>query len=343
MAANATYMRMEIDEIPDATRRLLDASADTLAEAGKRLRTLQPVMVATIARGSSDHAAAFLKYAIELTAGIPVASIGPSIMSIYGRELRLDGCAAISISQSGKSPDIVAMAQSARRNGALGIALTNTPDSPLAASADIAVDLVAGKEQSVAATKSFVSSVVAGLAILGNWTGDAHLLAALERLPEFFSRAVTADWTPFIATLKDRNSLYVLGRGPALAIAQEAALKFKDTCGIHAEAYSAAEVLHGPARIVEAGFPVLALAARDASEAAVAEIADRLSRQGANCFATSGRVQAAQQLPHVETGHPITDALTLIVSFYGFVEMLSRHRGFDPDNPPHLKKVTETL
>jgi glucosamine--fructose-6-phosphate aminotransferase (isomerizing) len=300
-------------------------------------------MVATIARGSSDHAAAFLKYAIELTAGVPVASIGPSIMSIYGRELRLDGCAAISISQSGKSPDIVAMAQSARRNGALSIALTNTAGSPLAESADISIDLAAGKEQSVAATKSFVSSVVAGLAILSHWTEHDGLKAALGKLPEALGRAVTVDWTPVIAALKGHDSLYVLGRGPALAIAQEAALKFKETCGIHAEAYSAAEVLHGPARIVEAGFPVLALAARDASEAGVAEIADRLARQGATAFATTDRVTVAQRMPFVETGHGITDALVLIASFYGFVEMLSRHRGFDPDRPPHLKKVTETV
>ncbi len=343
MSANATYMRMEIDEIPDAAQRLLDGSAASLSEAGRRLRELQPVMIATIARGSSDHAAAFLKYAIELTAGVPVASIGPSIMSIYGRELRLDGCAAISISQSGKSPDIVAMAQSARRNGALGIALTNTAGSPLAESADIAIDLMAGKEQSVAATKSFVSSVIAGLSILSYWVDDSGLGAALTKLPEALARAVTVDWTPLIAALKDRNSLYVLGRGPALAIAEEAALKFKETCGIHAEAYSAAEVLHGPARIVEAGFPVLALAARDASEAGVAEIADRLAKQGATAFATTDRVSAAQRMPFVETGHGITDALVLIASFYGFVEMLSRHRGFDPDNPPHLKKVTETV
>ena len=343
MAANATYMRMEIDEIPDAAQRLLDGSAASLAEAGQRLRQLQPVMIATVARGSSDHAASFLKYAIELTAGVPVASIGPSIMSIYGRELRLDGCAALSISQSGKSPDIVAMAQSTRRNGALGIALTNTAGSPLAESADIAIDLMAGKEQSVAATKSFVSSVVAGLAILSHWVDDSGLGAALARLPDALARAVVVDWTPLLAALKGSNSLYVLGRGPALAIAQEAALKFKETCGIHAEAYSAAEVLHGPARIVEAGFPVLALAARDASEAGVAEIADRLARQGATAFATTDRVAAAQRLPFVETGHGITDALVLIASFYGFVEMLSRQRGFDPDNPPHLKKVTETV
>jgi glucosamine--fructose-6-phosphate aminotransferase (isomerizing) len=162
-------------------------------------------------------------------------------------------------------------------------------------------------------------------------------------LPESLAEAVALDWSPFLDALGERNSLYVLGRGPALAIAEEAALKFKETCGIHAEAYSAAEVLHGPARIVEAGFPVLALAARDAGEAGVAEIADRLARQGASAYATTTRVALAQRLPHVETGHPITDPLALIVSFYAFVEMLARHRGFDPDNPPHLKKVTETL
>ena len=343
MATNATHMRIEIEEIPDATQRLLDNSGPRLAEAGAALRQLQPVMIATIARGSSDHAASFLKYAIELVAGVPVASIGPSIMSIYGRELHLDGCAAISISQSGKSPDIVAMTESAKRNGALCLALTNTADSPLASASNISVDLAAGVEQSVAATKSFVSSVVAGLSIVGHWTGDEALLASLKTLPQIFRRAVTQDWTPFLAALKDRNSLYVLGRGPALAIAEEAALKFKETCGIHAEAYSAAEVLHGPARIVEAGFPVLALASRDAGEAGVAEIADRLARQGANAYATTARATVAKQLPFAETGHAITDALSLIVSFYAFVEMLSRHRGFDPDHPPHLKKITETL
>jgi glucosamine--fructose-6-phosphate aminotransferase (isomerizing) len=342
MDSTSTHMRSEIEEIPIATRRLLDLSGDRLAEAGAALQKQRPVMIATIARGSSDHAAAFLKYAIELVAGVPVASIGPSVMSIYGRELRLEGCATISISQSGKSPDIVAMAQSARRNGALSIALTNTAGSPLAAAADIAVDLNAGVEQSVAATKSFVSSVVAGLGILGHWAGDAGLLSSLRALPEVFGHAIAADWTPLLAALKEHDSLYVLGRGPAFAIAQEAALKFKETCGIHAEAYSAAEVLHGPARIVEQGFPVLALAARDAAEAGVAEIADRLAKQGATALATTTRVKVARQLPFVATGHPITDALSLIVSFYAFVETLSRARGFDPDRPPHLKKVTET-
>jgi len=343
MAVEVTHMRREVDEIPDATRRLLEGSGAALAAAGARLSELSPALVATIARGSSDHAASFLKYAIELGAGVPVASLGPSIMSIYGRELKFERAAAITISQSGKSPDIVALAQSARRNGALTIALTNTPDAPLAAAADIAVDLAAGREQSVAATKSFVSSVVAGLAILGHWVGDRELLAALDRLPEQFARAAAADWSPLLPTLKGAQSLYVLGRGPSLAIAAEAALKFKETCGLHAEAYSAAEVVHGPSRIVEAGFPVLALAARDAAESAVTEMADRLAKQGAVAFVTADGAAAATKLPFVATGHPLTDALALIVSFYGFVEMLSRARGLDPDNPPHLKKVTETL
>lgn len=336
-------MRAEIEEIPEAVERLLKQSATQLADAGKALAARKPVMVATIARGSSDHATAFLKYAIELTTGTPVASIGPSVMSIYGRELNFAGCAAIAISQSGKSPDIVAMTQSARRNGALTIALTNTEGSPLALSADLAVDLAAGAEKSVAATKSFVSSVVAGLAIVAHWRDDASLLAALAALPKSLRHAVTTDWSPLASALEGRDSLYVLGRGPALAIAAEAALKLKETCGLHAEAYSAAEVLHGPARIVEAGFPVLALAARDAAESAVAEIADRLVGQGATVFATTAKARAAQQLLFVATAHPLTDALTLIVSFYAFVEELSRSRGFDPDKPPHLKKVTETV
>ena len=343
MTSVPTHMRREIEEIPVATRRLLDTGAAALQSAGEALRAANPVMIATIARGSSDHASAFLKYAIELIAGVPVASIGPSITSIYKRELKLAGCAAISISQSGKSPDIVAMAQSARRSGAYTIALTNTAGSPLALAANAAIDLAAGPEKSVAATKSFVSSIVAGLAILGHWTGDAALLAALAQLPEHLARAVALDWTPLLAGLDGHSSLYVLGRGPTLAIASEAALKFKETCGLHAEAYSAAEVLHGPARIVEGGFPVLALAARDASETGVAEVADRLAGQGASAWATTDKVAVARKLPFVATGHDLTDSLALIVADYAFAEQLSRHRGFDPDNPPHLKKVTETL
>ena len=339
----ATFMRQEIEEIPEAVARLLSGARPAFVAGGEALRAASPRAIVTIARGSSDHAASFLKYAVELTAGIPVASIGPSIVSIYGRELKLGGFASVAVSQSGMSPDIVALAQMASHNGALSFALTNTADSPLAEASDHTIDLLAGPERSVAATKSFVSSVVAGLALLAHWQQDRALLSALDALPGCLERAIGCDWSPLLAGLDGRRSLYVLGRGPALAIAEEAALKFKETCSIHAEAHSAAEVLHGPARIVEEGYPVLALAARDAAEASVAEITDRLAGQGARAFITSGRARSASVLPFAPAPHPLTDALVLIASFYGFVEALSRQRGYNPDQPPHLKKVTETL
>jgi glucosamine--fructose-6-phosphate aminotransferase (isomerizing) len=178
---------------------------------------------------------------------------------------------------------------------------------------------------------------------LGNWLDDKALLSALDSLPGLLEQAVHVDWSPLLGALDGHNSLYVLGRGPTLAIASEAALKFKETCGIHAEAYSAAEVLHGPARIVEREFPVLALTAGDAAEASVAEVADRLTGQGARVFLTSRKGAKAERLPLAASGHPQADALALIVTFNGFVETLSRHRGFNPDQPPHLRKVTETI
>lgn len=338
-----THMRQEINEIPEAAARLLERSAADLAKAGQALREKDPAFLVTIARGSSDHAATFIKYAIELTAGRPVASLGPSLASIYGANLKLGGGAAIAISQSGKSPDIVAMAEAATRSGAVTVALTNTLPSPITQASLHAVDINAGPELAVAATKSFVNSIVAGLALLSEWTGDDALKAAVRALPDHLAKAVTLDWSEFAGQLGDAESLYMLGRGPALAIASEAALKFKETSNMHAEAYSAAEVLHGPVALVEDKFPVLAFAARDAAEASIVEIVDSLAGKRALAFATSDEVRAAHKLPFVATGHPLTDALALIVPFYRFVEAWSRSKGFNPDQPVALKKVTETL
>jgi len=338
-----THMRREVGEIPEVVARFLTASAPVLDAAAARLRDLDPALVVTVARGSSDHASAYLKYAIELTLGLPVASIGPSIASIYGKDLRLGRAMAIAISQSGKSPDIVGMAQSARRSGAITVAITNTPGSPLAEASDYTIDLHAGVEKSVAATKTFVTSVVAGLALLARWSGDADLERAVAALPESLGRAVACDWSDMIGALDGHNALYVLGRGPGFAIANEAALKFKETCSIQGESYSAAEVMHGPVSIVTPGYPVLGLAARDAAEASVADMAHKLAGQGAKAFLTSDRPGPAARLPFAATGHPITDPLALIVSFYGFVEALARHRGLNPDEPRMLKKVTETV
>lgn len=338
-----TNMRREIDEIPDATARLLDRSANALAAAGAALRAKDPAFLVTIARGSSDHAALFLKYAIELTTGIPVASLGPSLASIYGAKLKLGGGAGLAISQSGKSPDIVEMARAATRAGATTIALTNTMPSPIAEACSHPLDILAGPENAVAATKSFVNSIVAGLAVLGEWTGDRALQHAVADLPKHFAQAARLEWLDLTACVDEADSLYVLGRGPVLAIANEAALKFKETTGIHAEAFSAAEVLHGPVAIVGPRFPVLALAARDAAEDSVVKAAESLSTKGAVVRVTSGKTAKARRLPFVETGHPLTDALTLVLPFYGLVEALSRSRGLNPDAPAHLRKVTETI
>lgn len=343
MTTNQTHMRAEIDQIPNVVANFLDQGEASIAAAAAALRERNPALVATIARGSSDHASLYLKYAIELTLGLPVASIGPSIASIYGRDLKLANTATIAISQSGKSPDIVGMADSARRSGATTIAITNTAASPLAEGSEFTIDLAAGLEQSVAATKTFAASIVAGLALLAKWSGDTALDQAVHALPASLQQAIACDWSEMIGALDGHSALYVLGRGPGWAIANEAALKFKETCGIQGEAYSAAEVMHGPVSIVTNGYPVLGLAARDAAESSVADMAHKLAGQGAAAFVTSDRPGVGHRLPFAATGHPLTDPLSLIVSFYGFVEALARHRGLNPDSPPQLKKITETV
>ena len=338
-----SHMAREVAEIPEAAARFLTQSRPALEAAADAMRKTDPALIVTVARGSSDHAATYLKYAAELVAGIPVASVGPSVASVYGRPLKLQNAACIGISQSGRSPDIVEMMRAAGTGGALSIAITNFADSPMATASAHCLPLLAGVEQSVAATKTFVTSVLASLALIAEWQDDAPLRAAVNALPEAFATALTLDWSPLAARLSRANSAFVLGRGPAFAIAAESALKLKETCGLHAESYSAAEVLHGPSAIVQAHFPVLALAVDDAAQAGVVQTAERLAAQGADVFLTGATAKGATTLPTVPDLHPLTAPLVLAVSFYAFVEALARRRGFDPDTPPHLRKVTETV
>ncbi len=338
-----SHMAREIAEIPDVAARFLDQSATAVRDAARALRKLDPELVVTVARGSSDHGATYLKYAIELAAGVPVASVGPSVASIYGRPLKLGRAACIGISQSGQSPDIVEMMRAAATGGALTVAITNFPDSPMARASAHCLPLCAGKEASVAATKTFVTSVLAGLALLAEWLDDDSLRRGIHDLPEHFRKALALDWAPLAARLARSQSAFVLGRGPAFAIASEAALKLKETCGIHAESYSAAEVLHGPAAIVQAQFPVLALAVEDAAQPHVVATSERLAAQGADVFVTGAAATGCTQLPGVPGVQPLLAPLVTAVAFYAFVEALARRRGFDPDVPPHLRKVTETL
>lgn len=336
-----TQMRQEVAEIPSAVERLLAEGGDAVRAAAREIATRDPAFFITVARGTSDHACTYFKYAAELLAGIPVASVGPSVASIYKAELRMAGAVCLSVSQSGRSPDIVDLTRAARKGGAYTLAVTNDATSPLADAADTTLDIHAGPELSVAATKTFVTSALSSLWMVAEMVGDRDLLTAIHGLPERLADAVKVDWSP-VAGAVGAGSLYTLGRGPSWAISNEAALKFKEVCQLHAESYSSAEVLHGPVSIVDRGFPVLAFAAADAAEEALSDVADALADKGAKVFATSDKVETAMPLPTVRTGHPLTDPLALIVSFYSMIEAIAVARGLNPDMPRHLRKVTET-
>ncbi|MCC3860208.1 SIS domain-containing protein [Pseudemcibacter aquimaris] len=336
-------MKQEIREIPDILENLISHSENGIKTAAENIGAHHVPYVTTIARGSSDHAATYLKYIIELYAGVPVASIGPSISSIYGAKLDMSGALSLSISQSGQSPDIVHMTEMARKGNARTIAITNDVTSPLANVCDHALDIKASNERSVAATKTFVSSVVTGLLFVAYWKNNRELLEAIKKLPEQVNDVFQTNWDILLDGLNGHSSIYCLGRGPAWAIANEAALKFKETCQIHAESYSSAEVMHGPKSIIGQEFPVIAFAARDASEKSMIQSVQMLGEQGGQCYITSEKVCSAEKLAFVSSGHPATDPLLLIISFYQFIEKLARHRGLNPDEPPHLKKVTETI
>ncbi len=343
MSSTPSQMRREILEIPEAIDRLLINGTKNIKEAAQAAHDTDPAFIVTIARGSSDHVCTYLKYVSELLLGIPVASIGPSVASIYKAPLKLKNSLSISVSQSGKSPDIVEMTRSTKRNGALAVAITNEPTSPLAETSDHRLDIHAGAELSVAATKTFVTSAVAGLMLLAHWRGDDALLDGIKRLPAQLERAATISWPEVREAIGNEHSLYTLGRGPVWAISNEAALKFKETCQIHAESYSSAEVLHGPVSIVEKGFPVLCFASADAAENALVGIADEIAGKDAKVFVTSGHATQATSIEHIRTNHALTDPLSLIVSFYTMVERVAATKGVNPDMPRHLKKVTETL
>ena len=340
-----TRMRREIDEIPQAVERLLTEGAGAVAAIAAEVRARDVAFLVSVARGSSDHACTFLKYASELMLGLPMASVGPSVASIYGAELRLAPALCLAVSQSGQSPDIVRMTGMAARAGALTVAITNDAESPLAEAARATLPIHAGPELSVAATKTFACSLVAGLWLLAEIKRDRDLLAALRALPAHLEAATRCDWSEAAEDILARpeGSLYTVGRGPSWAISNEAALKFKETCLIHAESYSSAEVLHGPVSIVGAGFPVIALAAADAAEATVTALADDLAAKGAAAFVTGAGAERARVLPHRRTDHWLLDPVSVVVSFYGMVESIARARGIDPDHPRHLRKVTSTI
>jgi glutamine---fructose-6-phosphate transaminase (isomerizing) len=332
----------EAREAPEAIARQLRADGERWRAFGERLRREPPASLLTIARGSSDHAAHYAAYFVMARLGRLVTSMPMSLITLYQSEIRCDGLASFAFSQSGQSPDVVGPTQYFRNCRALTCAFVNEAESPLARAAEWMFPLHAGKEASVAATKSFIAQLVVGARLVASWQDDAPLAGALQRLPAALERACQADWSPALETLAQADRLFVIGRGLGLPVAMEAALKFKETCGIQAEAFSGAEVQHGPMRLIDEGYPLLVFAPRGPAQAGLLELARAMRARGARVLLAAPAGVPEANLPLVESEVPELDAVCAIQSFYPMVEALARARGNDPDSPPHLKKVTRT-
>jgi glucosamine--fructose-6-phosphate aminotransferase (isomerizing) len=341
-AIGSTQMFREAASASDAVRAQLECDSAAIANIGAEVRRLHPRAVITCARGSSDHAATYAKYLIETRAGVLTASAAPSVSSVYGVPQNIRGCLFIALSQSGRSPDLLAAVAAAKAAGATILALCNSPDAPLVAAADLVIELRAGVEASVAATKSYLATLAALVRLVAAWQQDAALASAIDALPALMDQSWALDWSAALPPLESAAHLYVVGRGLGLAAAQETALKFKETSGLHAEAFSSAEVRHGPYALLGRGFPALLFAQRDATLAGVEALGAELARRGVPLLIAGAETAGAIVLPTIDAIPEIAPIL-LVQSAYRMIAGLSLRRGFDPDHPAHLRKVTETM
>ncbi len=337
-----TQMLHEAHEAPAAVAVQLAHNENEYSDFGAFLREHSPGSIVTVARGSSDHAAQFMAYLIMARLGRLVTSLPMSLITLYQSQIVCDGLVSMAFSQSGQSPDLVAPTRFFSQGGACTAAFVNDPDSPLALAAQRVFPLHAGAESSVAATKSFITQLVAGARVVAAWQQDVGLQTALTALPETLTRAAGADWSIAVQSLRDVDRLFVIGRGTGLPVAMEAALKFKETCGIQAEAFSGAEVRHGPMALIEEGYPLLVLAPRGPAQAGLIALADEMRTRGARVLLAAPSGTLGATLPIAETGSIDLDPISVIQSFYPMVEALARARGMNPDQPPHLAKVTRT-
>jgi glucosamine--fructose-6-phosphate aminotransferase (isomerizing) len=326
----------------EVVRRQLDVLEPRLMEVAERLRRSDPRVVLTVARGSSDHAASYFAYLTMQHAGVPVASLPMSVVTLHDSPMQVKGQPALAFSQSGQSPDLVGSLQKLRERGALSIALVNAQDSPLEQAGEYTLPLSAGAELSVAATKSFIATLSASARLVAHWQRDARLLQAGATLPDQLDKAARQDWSVAIEALRDCQRLMVIGRGTGFAIAQEAALKFKETSAIQAEAFSSAEVRHGPMALVDDHYPMLIFATRGAEQASLLTLAADMRERGARVLLAAPDDVAERDLTLTVAEHPALDPILAIQSFYVMAASLAQARGMDPDQPRHLSKVTRT-
>jgi glucosamine--fructose-6-phosphate aminotransferase (isomerizing) len=338
----AAGMESDLQEAAAAVERQTNVLAAPTTALIRELTRHPPRVVVTCARGSSAHAATFAKHLIELRLGIPVAAAAPNIATVYRRALSLKGQLFLAISQSGRSDDLIETAAMARAAGAITAAIVNDAKSPLAEVSQIVLPLGAETERSVAATKSFIASLAALLQLTALWTDDPAMRSAHARLPSRLAQAGRRDWAAALAALTGADSLITTGRGPTLAIAREAALKLKETCELHAEAFSAAEFRHGPIALISTALPILAFNPSDAAAASLTALVADLRRKGARVLVAEPGIPQDDRLPVLPPDHPDADAICMIQSFYGLLVQLAAQRGTDVDRPRHLQKVTRT-
>ncbi len=320
----------------------LSQDRERLVELGQFLRATPPSSVVTVARGSSDHAANYAAYLIMARLGHIVASLPMSLVTLNKAPLQVKNALAIAISQSGQSPDVVEPIRYFREHGATTVALVNDATSPLAQGAQWTMPLHAGPELSVAATKSFITSMVAGARLAGHWQNDPAFLAGIEELPQVLQAATQLDWSNALDVLVPAERIMVVGRGISFSVALESALKFKETSVIQAEAFSGAEIKHGPMALIHDGYPLLIFATRGPAQAGLIALAEEMRGRGANVLLAAPADVKERNLTLATTATPDLDPIAAIQSFYVMAAQLSVARGLDPDKPRHLSKVTKT-
>lgn len=347
-----TIMEQEAREVPGCIERQWAENKKILQSLSDRLAKTPPTFAMTIARGSSDHAATYAKYLLETQLGWVTASAAPSTITLYDAQLHLKNSLVIGISQSGKSPDICEVMERAKKSQAITVAIVNVVDSPLARMADYVIPLHVGIERAVAATKSYISSLTALIQLTAVLSKNQSLIDAMAMLPAALDQAANADWRAAMCELEHADQALTLARGYGYPIAQEAALKLKETASMHAEAFSGAEVLHGPFAVIKKRFPTLLFTQNDPSLPGMIALAEKIKAVGGiTLVAAPEDIQRDHNLDHCASHilslphsiHPICDPLLSIQAFYPMAAQLAVQRGKNPDAPDHLQKVTETF
>ncbi|WP_197319914.1 SIS domain-containing protein [Saccharomonospora sp. NB11] len=334
-----TWMAREIAEQPQVFDRIVrDRSA--AREVAEHVRRFRPRFVLFAARGSSGHAALYGKYLVEVGLGLPAGTVSPSTTTLYGAEPDLRDVLLVSVSQSGGSPDLVEVTESARRRGALTVAVTNTPDSALGAAAEHVLDMAAGPERAIAATKTYTASLLALYVLVdeirsGTATDLSHLGAAAQRvLDDNVDRVADA-----ARRLRFAERIVTTARGYSLASAAETGLKLAETSYLVTRSYSGADLLHGPIAAVDAETAVLAFRGAGPGGRTMADVLARVRERGADVLCAGTQPTDALLVPEVD------EALTPVVEILPLQRLawsLAVARGLDPDRPAGLRKATET-